>query len=129
MWVVEQYSLGNLVAIHPGLDMAPWSSRANAVSFLESKGVDTTQGRVDSYLYPPAPSTAHYESHMRYSGGVDVLQVVEYTDGSGTGWVLREISVHQRREQLGLDDERAGLQEREMSWAGLDEKLAEEDGL
>lgn len=126
MWVVEEYTDdGTLVTIHPGLTRAPWGSRANAVSFLEAKGVDTTKGDVDSYLYPPSSDPEiHHAYHDRYMGGQERLQEIIYEGGR---WVLREISVHQRREQLGLADERAGLQERDMSWAGLEEKLAEED--
>lgn len=130
MWVVEEYDGADiLVKIHPGLTLAPWSSRSNAVSFLESRGIDSTKGRPDSYLYPPPSDDAiHRSFHNRYSGGSEELQEVIYTHPvTGNTWILREISVHQRREQLGLADERAGLQEREMSWAGLEEKLAEED--
>lgn len=126
MWVVEEYDVdGNLVTIHPGITRAPWSSRKNAVSFLESRGVDSTNGEIDSYIYPPSGDPAvHHAFHNRYSGGSEELQEIIYEGGR---WILREISVHQRREQLGLADERAGLQERDMSWAGVDEKLAEED--
>lgn len=129
MWILERYVDGSLSAIYPEHGNAPWGSRMNAISFLESQGVDTTKGEIGSYEYPyPQSPSTHIESHNRYSGGVELFQIVDYTDAAGTGWVLREISVHQRREQVGLADTRAGLQERYESWAGVEEKLQQEDG-
>lgn len=130
MWIIEEYDAADtLLAIHPPLTRAPWSSRSNAVSFLEARGIDSTRGTLDSYVYPPAADpTVHHSLHDRYMGGPEELQEIIYTHpATGNTWILREISTHQRREQLGLADERAGLQERDMSWAGLEEKLAEED--